>query len=151
MAGEEDGLALSKVRARLAYLWMAGAGLVVTLVFAQTIFGDLGKNTEAVWEWLLPTVMPTIGTIAATLAATALLPSVTSPESKVRRSFVLTAEVLSVFYLALILLLILLKVKISQGTDQWVSELHEANLLLGPLQGIIATTLGVLFLSKKES
>jgi hypothetical protein len=146
-----EGLPLSKVRIRLAGLWLLGAGVIVSLVFAQTIGTELGNNTAAVWEWLLPTVMPTIGTIAATLAATAVLPAPSTQDSEVRRSYVVTAEVLSAFYLLLILLLVVLKEKISSGSDDWLVKLHQANLLLGPLQGVIATTLGVLFLSKKQA
>jgi len=139
---------LDTVRTRLTWVWLIGAGVVVSLLFVQTIFGALGSNAQAVWEWLLPTIMPTIGTIVSTLAATALLPS--SPDSEVKRSFFLIAEMLSVFYLLLILLLVVLKGAISADTPGWLNQLHQANLLLGPLQGVIATTLGVVFLSKNQ-
>lgn len=139
---------LETARTRLAAIWLIGAGAIASLVFAQTIFGALGSSTQEVWEWLLPAIMPTLGTIVSTLAATALMPS--APRSEVSRSFLLTAEILSLFYLFLILLLILLKVKISADTAGWLSTLHQANLLLGPMQGLIATTLGVVFLSRKQ-
>jgi hypothetical protein len=139
---------MERVRARLTWLWLIGAGVIVSLVFAQMIFGELGSNTQAVWEWLLPTIMPTIGTIISTLVATALLPS--SSDSEVKRSFFVIAETLSVFYLLLILLLIVLKGAISADTPSWLILLHQTNLLLGPLQGVIATTLGVVFLSKNQ-
>jgi hypothetical protein len=141
-------LPMDRVRTRLTWLWLIGAGVVVSLVFAQMIFGALGSSTQAVWEWLLPTIMPTIGTIVSTIVATALHPS--SSDSEVKRSFFVIAEALSVFYLLLILLLVVLKGAISADTPSWLNLLHQANLLLGPLQGVIATTLGVVFLSKNK-
>jgi hypothetical protein len=148
MGATDAVLPLDVVRARLTSVWLIGAGVVVSLVFAQTIFGGLGPSTQAVWEWLLPTIMPTVGTIISTIVATALLPP--SSDSEVKRSFSVLAEMLSIFYLLLILLLVLLKGAISVDTPSWLNRLHEANLLLGPLQGVIATTLGVVFLSKNQ-
>lgn len=148
MADQEKMIPMDQARMRLALLWLIGAGIIVTLVFAQTLLGGLGWQTQAVWEWLLPTILPTVGTIISTLAATALLAS--SGDEIVHHSFLVLAEALSVFYLILLLLLIVLKGVISVDTPQWVQRLHQANLLLGPLQGFIATALGVIFLSKKQ-
>jgi len=45
---------------------------------------------------------------------------------------------------------IVFKQSISGDTPQWVEKLHMSNLWLGPLQGIVASALGVVFLSKKD-
>ena len=52
--------------------------------------------------------------------------------------------------LLLILGSIVFKQSISSDTPQWVEKLHMSNLWLGPLQGIVASALGVVFLSKKD-
>jgi len=96
----------------------------------------------------MPTIMPTVGTIVSTLAATALLQD--SSNSEVRRSFSLTAELLSIFYLLLIFASILFKQSIASDTLQWLTRLRMSNLWLGPLQGLVASALGVVFLSKRQ-
>jgi hypothetical protein len=141
-------ISVDRMRIRLAIIWFSGAGLILAVMIAGSLNGLFGDNTQAVWEWLMPTVMPTLGTIVSTLAATALLQ--TSSESEVRRSFSLIAEGLSLFYLLLIFAVIVFKQSISIDTLKWLDKLRMSNLWLGPLQGLVATVLGVVFLSKKQ-
>jgi hypothetical protein len=141
-------ISMERLRVRLAVIWLSGAGLILAVMIVGSLNGLFDKSTQAVWEWLLPTIMPTVGSIVSTLAATALLEN--SSKGEVRRSFALTAEVLSIFYLLIILGSIVFKQSISNDTVQWVEKLHMSNLWLGPLQGVVASALGVVFLSKKD-
>jgi hypothetical protein len=141
-------ISMERLRVRLAVIWLSGTGLILAVMIVGSLNGLFDKSTQAVWEWLLPTIMPTVGSIVSTLAATALLEN--SSKGEVRRSFALTAEVLSIFYLLIILGSIVFKQSISNDTVQWVEKLHMSNLWLGPLQGVVASALGVVFLSKKD-
>src|SRR5579859_2951220 len=141
-------ISMEQLRGRLAVIWLSGSGLILVVMIMGSLNGLFDKSTQAVWEWLLPTIMPTVGSIVATLAATALVENASKGE--VRRSFALTAEALSILYLLLILGSIVFKQSISSDTPQWVEKLHMSNLWLGPLQGIVASALGVAFLSKKD-
>ena len=141
-------ISMERLRVRLAVIWLSGAGLILAVMIVGSLNDLFDKSTQAVWEWLLPTIMPTVGSIVSTLAATALLEN--SSKGEVRRSFALTAEVLSIFYLLIIFGSIVFKQSISSDTPQWLEKLHMSNLWLGPLQGVVASALGVVFLSKKD-
>jgi len=142
---------LDRVRTRLAVLWVSGFCLVLSLVVLQTLNGRYGDHVQEAWTWLMPNLMPTIGTILAGLGYTALDPH--RSRAMVRSSFYLLAYWLSLFYLALVLLTILIAPTRPEGvTGKGAVELmHTANLWLGPLQGMVATALGVLFASKQKS
>ena len=63
-----------------------------------------------------------------------------------RTSFYRLALALSIFYLALVLLTILIQPL--TGTDT-LDLMKRSNLWLGPIQGLVGSALGVLFASKK--
>ena len=135
---------LDIVRTRLAGVWLGTSALIVVLVALQSLLGKYGDHTQDAWGWLLPTIMPTSGVIVTGLVVTAL-DSATSG-SVVRTSFYRLAVALSIFYLALVLLTIL--VQPLTGADA-LDLMKRSNLWLGPIQGLVGSALGVLFASKK--
>jgi hypothetical protein len=139
-----DLVPLERVRNHLAGLWFVGAVLIVGIVVLQSLLGKYGDRTENVWEWLLPTIMPTIGMIISVLGYSAL--DATASRFTVKRSFYRIAVYLSVFYQFLVLLTILIQPLV--GTDP-LELMHTSNLWLGPIQGVVASALGVLFVSSK--
>jgi len=141
---EPDLVPLDGVRNRLAGLWFLGAVLIVGIVVLQSLLGKYGDRTENAWEWLLPTIMPTIGMIVSVLGYSALDP--TASRFTVKKSFYRIAVYLSVFYQFLVLLTILVQPVV--GTDP-IELMHTSNLWLGPIQGVVASALGVLFVSSK--
>jgi hypothetical protein len=76
-------ISMERLQMKLAVIWLSGAGLILTVMIVGSLNGLFDKSTQAVWEWLLPTIMPTIGSIVSTLAATTLLEN--SSTSEVRR------------------------------------------------------------------
>lgn len=142
---------LDWVRSRLASVWIAGFILVFLLVAIQSLSGRYGGHEQEAWTWLLPNIMPTLGTIVAGLGYTALDPH--RSRTMVRHSFYRAARWLSLSYLALILLTILIAPTRPEGvTGKGAVELmHRMNICLGPVQGVVATALGVLFASKQKS
>jgi hypothetical protein len=140
---------LDNVRTKLATIWLVGVLLILSIVIVQSLFGHFGNDIQGVWEWLLPAVMPTVGMIISSIGATALIHI--STESVVRRSFARTAEILSIFYLLLVLFTIVIQPKVAPNDISGSLQLfHTSNLWLGPLQGIVASSLGVLFASKES-
>ena len=89
--------------------------------------------------------MPTLGMVVSVLGYTALDPTVS--EAVVRKSFLSVAWWLSAFYLALILLTILIQPFTAAEPAQLM---RLSNLWLGPVQGLVASALGVLFVSKRK-
>jgi uncharacterized integral membrane protein len=140
-----NSVPLDAARSRLAWVWFIGTAFVLVLVIIQSLMNRYGSRTQEAWEWLLPTIMPTLGMILSGLICTALDPL--SSEVFVRRSFVRVALWLSGFYQALILLTIL-----SQPfTDlDPIDLMHRSNLWLGPIQGLVGAAIGVLFVSKQK-
>jgi hypothetical protein len=144
-----DLLSLDSVRARLTAVWLVGAGLVFVLVVVQSLLGHYEDKTQEAWGWLLPTIMPTLGLIITGLGYTALDPVVS--RSRVRRVFFLVALWLSVLYLFLILLTIVVQPFVAPDANRALNLMRISNLWLGPFQGLVASALGVLFVSKRES
>jgi hypothetical protein len=139
-------VSLETARIRLTVVWTIGTALVLTVVIVQSIMNHYGSETQEVWEWLLPTVMPSLGVIVSSLISSAFDPL--SASAFVRSLFYRVALSVSLFYLALVLLSILLQ----PFTDlPPIQLMHRSSLWLGPLQGLAGGSLGVLFASKQHS
>lgn len=141
----EKSIQLDTAQARLAAVWFVGTALVLILVILQSLMNRFGNRTQEAWEWLLPTIMPTLGMILSGLVGTAFDPL--SSAVIVRRLFYRVAIWLSAFYQLLILLTILVQPFTNMEP---VDLMHRSNLWLGPIQGLVGVALGVLFVSKKQ-
>jgi len=141
----EPVLPLEKARASLAVIWLGGAGLSLVILVVQSLLGHYGNQTQDAWGWYLPTMMPTLGMILSGLGYTALTPFSDQVVSKV---FFRIAIGLSSAYLVLVLLTILIQPFVGSTPIQLMNT---SNLWLGPFQGLVASALGVLFVSKKQS
>jgi hypothetical protein len=136
---------LDHVRSRLAILWLGTAGAIILTLVIQSLRQVYGTSVQEVWGWILPTLMPTLGLIVTVLGYTALDRKVI--ETVVRRSFFVLAFWLSASYLFLILLTILIQPFTAADP---VGLMRMSNLWLGPFQGLVASALGVLFVSKQR-
>jgi hypothetical protein len=141
----DDVLPLEKVRNQLAALWLIAAAVLTLILVMQSLLGKYGDVAQEVWGWALPTIMPTLGMIISVLGYTALDP--TTGNSVVRKSFSAIAFWLSVLYLLLIGLTVIIQP--FSGKDP-IQLMRLSNLWLGPFQGLVASALGVLFVSKRK-
>jgi hypothetical protein len=139
---------LDLVRSRLATMWGIGSLLVVTIVVLQSSLGRFGDKTQDAWGWLLPTIMPTLIMIITVLSYTALDPVLSS--SVVRRTFFRITMVLSSAYLGLVALTVLIGPFRGHDGAEMVSLMQTSNLWLGPFQGLVASSLGVLFVTTQK-
>ena len=139
---------MDSVRNRLATVWLAGAGLVVIVVVLESLLDRFDDKTQDAWGWLLPTIMPTLGLIITVLGYTALDPVFSS--SVVRKTFFRIAMVLSIAYLGLVALTVLIAPFAVTTGAEMVNLMHTSNLWLGPGQSLVASALGVLFVTKRE-
>ena len=138
-------VSLDHVRSRLAILWLGTAGAIILTLVIQSLRQVYGSSVQEVWGWILPTLMPTLGLIVTVLGYTALDRGVT--ETVVRKSFFVLAFWLSASYLFFILLTILIQPLTAADP---VALMRMSNLWLGPFQGLVASALGVLFVSKRR-
>jgi hypothetical protein len=143
-----DLLSLDEARNRLAVIWMGGGGIFIIILVLQCLLNVYDDKVQEVWGWALPTIMPTLGMIVAVLGYTALDPYASG--TVVRRSFFRAAWWLSLFYISLVLLTVLIQPFAPPAKDYHLGSMHLSNLWLGPVQGLVATALGVLFVSKRK-
>jgi hypothetical protein len=136
---------IEQARSRLAQLWLGFATLIYVILVVQSLRFVYGAAVQEVWGWILPTTMPTLGMIVTVLGYTALDPA--SSKTIVRRSFLAISFWLSFVYLLLILITILIQ-PMTPGNP--VELMRMSNLWLGPFQGLVASALGVLFVSKRK-
>jgi hypothetical protein len=141
----EEFIPLETVRVRLGRLWLIGALAITTIMVVQSLLGRYEKDVQEAWGWLLPTIMPTLGMIVAVLSYTAL--DRTLLNTSVRRSIYQITWWLSLVYMFFILLTILVQPFTSR---QPVELMRMSNMWLGPMQGLVGSALGVLFVSKKR-
>jgi len=141
-------VSLDDVQTLLAKIWFIGSGLVFVLLVIQSLLHVYGDLTQDVWGWFLPTLVPSLGLIITVLTYTALEPFMTG--SVVRKSFVTIAVWLSIAYLITVLLTILIQPFSSRTPAEAVALMRTSNLWLGPFQGLVASALGVLFVSKEK-
>lgn len=136
---------LEPVRHRLAVIWLGGGTAILTIVILQSLLGRFGDRTQEAWAWLLPTLMPTLGMIVTVLGYTALDDRAST--AVVRRTFSGLAAWMSAGYLLMIALTLL--VQPFTAADPIVL-MQMSNLWLGPCQALVASVLGVLFVSKQN-
>lgn len=127
---------------RLAVLWLVGGGLLMLLLIGQTFGGLHAERVQDAWAWFLPTVMPTLSLIVGSLAA-----DYVGDERKPRRldgRLVQLATGLSLVYLGLVLVSILAAALLAHRRPP-VELLQRSSLWLGPIQGLVAASLGVIY------
>ena len=118
----------------------------------QSLAGVYGEQTQAVWGWLLPNILPTLSLVIGVFAATALKESAETDTMRVRRSFARLATALSIFHLISVGSVFIAQVYLGTTQGQGARSLalfEMANLWLGPLQGLVAAVLGALFFSSE--
>jgi hypothetical protein len=135
---------LSTARNRLAVLWLVSAALLFLLLIAQSVLGHFENESQKVWSWALPTIMPTLTLMVSVLGADALRPD--APTVLVRTAFFRLAFLSSLFYLFLVIATLLVEPFTSIN---FPDLLQMSNLWLGPLQGLVTGALGLLFFTRR--
>lgn len=138
-------LPLIRCQRRLAVLWLGGAALLVLLMVAQSVGNKYGGATSEAWNWLLPTIIPTLSLIVGAFAAAARRPQ---DDASVDAFSYQMSLWLSVFYLVLVA-----AVPLAQPlTGRPPLELMQmSRLWLGAVQGLVGIALGVYFVSSGQS
>jgi len=139
---------LDEVRMKLARVWLLGSGLIFFIIVIQSLRDAYGDLTQEAWGWFLPTLLPSLGLIVTVLTYTALDPLMTG--SVVHKDFVQLAVWLSAAYLFTVLLTILMQPFAGTKATDAIALMRTSNLWLGPFQGLVASALGVLFVSKEK-
>lgn len=164
---------LGRARAQLISIWLIWSACIFILVLVQSIShkydsgapiaialaqatsqagsgaAEEGKDhTADLWKWLLPNLLPTLTMMVSAFAANAFS---AKEEVMVRRDFHRFAMSLSVFYLTVLLGLILIQpIANSRSAADQLRSLQTSNIATGPVQGLVAAALSVLFATGKS-
>ena len=145
---DDQLVSLDTGQMKLAKVWLLGSGLIFFILVVQSLRHAYGDMTQEAWGWFLPTLLPSLGLIVTVLTYTALDPLTSG--SVVRKGFLNMAVWLSAAYLFTVLLTILMQPFSGTKPIDAIALMRTSNLWLGPFQGIVASALGVLFVSKER-
>jgi hypothetical protein len=124
-------------------LWLVWSASLALVVLVQTVLGRYGDRASEAWQWLLPTITPITFLITGVVAADAFDPR---PDPRMADAFAFRlAQGLSVFYLAGATITILAS---PFSPLPPLKLMQMSNLWLGPLQGIVAASIGVFFVGR---
>jgi hypothetical protein len=141
MSPAAAGIPMARCKRRLATVWFVLSGLIFLLLVAQTVMGRYGNGATDAWGWFLPNVMPTLSLIVAVLVLDQMGKGA---QARTADRFLFRLAIsLSAAYLLLILLSILVQPFAPLPPLQLMQQ---ANLWLGPLQGLVAGALGAFFI-----
>lgn len=135
-------MSLRKAEWRLATLWLVAAGAILLILVGQSYAGLYLDRVQEAWGWFLPTVMPTLSLIVGVLVAEGLRD--VREDRRLDRRLYSLALGLSAAYLLLVTVSLLAAGLLAHRTPS-VELLQRSNLWLGPVQGLVAAALGVVF------
>ena len=140
---------LDDVRVQLTWLWMVGCAVPFFLLIGQSFMRVYEPKTQDVWSWFLPNILPSLTVMISTLVLTAS--DAATGAAVVRKSFVSITRALSIAYLFAISLTILLQpiAATADGQDR-IALMKLSNLWLAPLQGLVSSAIGALFITKEK-
>jgi hypothetical protein len=140
-------ITLKRSRVLLAIIWAFGFIVPLLILATQTYFGTVyhGKEGEA-WNWFTPNIVPTIGLIVATFAATAF--ETGEGDKAVSTPFFLVTLTLSLLYVGVFILIFLLQPLTNSPP---LETFKRSSLFLGIIQGLVTTTLGVFFIKNAKT
>jgi hypothetical protein len=137
---------MARCQNALAIPWFAGAGAAILVLVIQSVRGHYGTNLGKAWDWLLPTIVPTLTLIIGAVTAQALTSKDNEPDATVNVLAFKLCYGLSWFYIALILLTLLLQPFSGLTPLELMAISH---FWLTPIQGLVGLALGVFFISRK--
>ena len=128
----------------LATLWLIGAGITSSNVIVQTNFGRYGNQSNEVWGWLLPNILPITSLIISVFVSNAF--QETRESQTIDRFIFRIAFFLSIFYLIQLNYIVL-----GQFLTPFkpLELMKQSSLWLGPFQGLLTTVFGAFFIQKK--
>jgi hypothetical protein len=140
----------------LTWIWYVGGSVLLLLVIVMTQRKVFGHLSQEVFQWFLPHVLPTVGIITSALLANQ---EHAHANARVRVSVVLLAAFCSVGYLSLVTHALIAEAQVAsaQIADGGILGLAKlqflatANWWLGPMQGIVDTFMGYLFVAKTQA
>jgi hypothetical protein len=133
-----------KAKKRLAILWFLLSGFIILLMI-YLVNGKLVDFSNKAWNWLLPNIFPTL-TLILTVFVTDFQNSRNENGKQVKKFYFRLS-----FYLSLVYLSIIIGILLSPIWGYNILKVIEgSNLYLGPIQGLVAASLGFFFFNNNS-
>lgn len=128
---------------RLLRMWLLGGGGVILVMTIQGITGVYGDTTQDAARWVMGAILPCAGMIVGAVSVQqARDVAIVNPHAfRAARGW-------SLLYLTLVVLVVILRPLVPADTP--IEMMDRANLFLAPLQGLVGTMLGRLFVSTPD-
>lgn len=138
-------ISTASAQKRLLTLWGACSAILFAVLIARSIGGIYGSEMNDAWAWFLPNIIPTLS-LMITVAIVDLGAGTSERQSSVYLFHL--AFWLSLIYLILLAFTILNPVPSNVNP---IDMMKEANLWLGPIQGLASAILGAFFVKSKQA
>jgi hypothetical protein len=136
---------------RLARLWFVWSGIIVGIVFLQTIFGHFEGRLADTWKWVAASLGPPLALLAGAVVAKRLSQQRRRGKTLVSRFAYRLSAGVSSFYLLLLTLTILLEPIAMMATQRAdLNLIKTSELWLIPMQSLLTGSLGAFGASKVE-
>jgi hypothetical protein len=137
-----------KCKQYIGFLWIGAFLLCLAVIAVQSGNNVYGKRLEEVWQWFLPTLLPTTSLVISVFVAGSLKPK--PKGTKVNSFMFFLALTISLVYLLAVILTLGLSVFMRHPLNP-LDLMKMSHFWLAPLQGMTSSTLGIFFLSKDAS
>lgn len=142
---------LDRCQQNLARVWFVWSGLVVGLVFLQTISGHYEGREAPTWKWMAMSLGPPLALLLGAVTAKELTKKRRQQKVLVSAFAYRLSLWMSIFYLTLVTLTILLEpaaMMVAQRAD--LNLISASELWLVPLQSLLTGSLGAFGASKVD-
>jgi hypothetical protein len=123
--------------------WLWGIALLILLIFLSLQPAIFGQDTQKIWQWFLPNILPTL-TMVGAAAYAAPQPTVGAPAAPAM--LFLFALGTSILYLLALTFSIIFSAFYQPNAP--LDFLNQSSLWLGPLQGFVSSALAFYFVKK---
>ena len=136
---------LFKAKKRIATLWFVLGGLLFILVLLQSILGKFENKSNEAWSWFFPNILPTLSLMLSVFLFD--MRKKVKVEREINNFYFRLTFGLSLVYLITVLITLLIQPFTESSA---ISLMKNSNLYLGPFQGLITASIGLLFTSAEE-
>lgn len=130
---------------KLLWIWMVAGGGIILLMTIQGLTGKYEQRWDEAGKWLMSTIFPNLGVIVGAIAYS------TQHQAEDRTIDAMAYRMawgISCFYLLIVALVLLIEPLLPETGP--LEIMARANVILGPLQGLVGTALGMFFVSRQQ-
>ncbi|MEP0266756.1 hypothetical protein [Dokdonia sp.] len=133
----------SKAQKKLAILWFISSGIILAImIFFSSQHDKFSPKDNEAWGWIFSSILPTLSLIITIFVMD--VNNRTPSRRGVDRFYFRLVFSISLFYF-LVILWVLLADNPEPGI---VVRMERSNMYLGPLQGLVAATIGIFFIKR---